>query len=196
MTYELKPVHLTAELLSQVRGLLRRGRSLSNAVSRALDAETAYVVVPEDYDPSRIGPLDVGGVCSQKESGDLLVEAVLRHLDESSDNLVIFEDPLAHPGDEFLRRVGSNWGWYQDEVYYFLADARHNRGEVESVLRRAKNPVHFLGVLTKRAGGLPEQPFLFGPDTFRALVENARHALVGVFDQESFMKLSLRGLSE
>jgi hypothetical protein len=193
MTCALKSLNLRADLQSEIVEVLRRGHSLSAAsVSLLPTASIAYVCAPLDFDTSAPISLERGGLCSQTEARELLVTIIADFLNSDTSNLVVLEDPFAKPTDELMPQTNLQWGWYQEEVYYFLASQSSAVETIRAALNRAMDPLRFFGLFTRSVGELLTQPFQLQADNLKAFIANSESIILGIFDGESFMQIAVR----
>jgi hypothetical protein len=193
MSCALKSLRLTADLQSQIGEVLRRGHSTSVASASLLPtASIAYVCAPPDFDTSSPISLALGGLCSQIETRELLVGIIADFLNRDASNLVVFEDPFAKRTDELMANTKLQWGWYEDEVYYFLPSQSSAVDTIRATLTRAMDPLRFFGLFTRSQGELPMQQVQLQADTLKGFIANSESIILGIFDGESFIQIAIR----
>lgn len=155
-------------------------------------ARVAYIFAPPEVAASGVLSLETGGICSQSETRNALVSMMTQYLQDDDTNLIVLEDPFAKPTDELIEKIDSEWGWYQDEVYYFLSGGNFSREAIEAALNRAMDPLYFFGAFTRSPRKFNRKRYPLEADDFKEFIHASASVILGVFDGESFIQIPMQ----
>ena len=175
----LQPYDLGDTGVAHVRESLALGNQLAKAVLRHRVALEAFTLLPSDTDPSRLSAFDVGGTGARQA---MWTEFIVRHLLEHPSNVAVAESFEARPDDPAIVKLAPHFV-VDSEVYFFTSTPTAD--SVDLLLRSMSCYTSL--VFLSRVREMAQRPDQLSYESLEALAQATRYALVGTYDEESFV---------
>jgi hypothetical protein len=204
MTLQIEQTTLGPEGLAYLEEQLASGRGLSTRLLAHIKARRGLVRtwLPVGIDEKAKARLHTGGVMPEGvmyeitggrmaevlSLDDVLIDRIVRFLQERDNAVVVFEHALASASDPWITQARSRVLTSGDEVYHLLVRQDRDRHAIQAAIREARAIPEFIGVMTETAGPLAsghgEQLSAADLD---ALADRCTDIICGAYDLEGFI---------
>lgn len=177
---------LPDETHSHFESRLTRGGEFGRSLAERLRYSEwrFWTVVPAGAALELNRSLNDGGVASSKETRAWLSARIARFLQRGSENIALFENDSARPGDEWLRACESKLTYSVGRVLHY-AQAGDSATEVDQAIRDAQSPHLLVGALIESGrAGLGHE---LSDADLRRLASMAVAIISDAFDGESYV---------
>jgi hypothetical protein len=173
-----------------LRSSLSDGNSLSQLVLKSLDLSIGEVstFLPPGADSQASQNFDTGGLLKSSDSEKVAVATIAEQLQVPRSTTFVAEHALARCTDPGVQANLAKWFCYQNEVYYWIADASVSDGDVRQVLRNGRSWLNTGFVCSVRSVG-EVQDELTNPTlrTLNDLAQGVVLILVRAYDGEGYI---------
>ena len=202
MSTSFREISLGPEAIDYVRDRLESGNTLSTLLLKVHDLKVGRIVtkLPLVVDDEKAKDFETGGKLPPivgeftslepvPNTDSVLLEEIRRFLTEADNNVCIFENASAKPGDPFLQSLQTRFSIFDNEIYHLLCPSDIDDDRILKTIGSARSWL-FIGAMTSASdarGGLCSEKKELSESDLNLLAERTKKIIVGAYDGEGFL---------